>query len=78
MRVLALGFSWEGWLQGKRLSSWRRSCREARSLQLHAMGFCRATSWGDSYSQLTKEDEPKEGLEQSWGSGQDREKNEGV
>lgn len=42
------------------------------------MGFCRAASWSGSDSQLTKGEELKEGLEQSWGSGQDREKNEGV
>lgn len=31
-----------------------------------------------SYSQLTEGKEPKEGLEQSWGSGQDREEHEGA
>lgn len=31
-----------------------------------------------SYSNLTEGEELKEGLEQSWGSGQDREENEGV
>lgn len=31
-----------------------------------------------SYSQLIEGEEPKEGLEQSWGSGQDREENESV
>lgn len=47
-------------------------------MQLPAMGFCRAASWDGSDSQLTKGAKLKEGLEQSWVSRQDREKNEGV
>lgn len=59
-------------------SSLRESWQGIRRLQLPALGFCRASCWDASDSQLTKGVELKEGLEQFWVSGQDREENKGV